>query len=124
MAKRPIDKTLDAFILRDLQTFKVILQTLSVDGWEIKDAIKEVDRRTREYDAPIRVLQRRCPQCEDQWLTLGLVNHHPAGMIGGDWKCQWLCPMCEYEELSAKDIEEEAKPYIASPYKEDENGNR
>lgn len=118
MPKRPIDVTLDAFELGELQTFKVILQTLDIDGWGIADALEHISSLTRTRNAPVRVLQRPCPKCKGQWIALAQVNHNARTMIGGNWKCQWYCPVCDFEEFSTEDIEKEAKPYLIDMLKE------
>jgi hypothetical protein len=119
MPKRPIEKTLDAFQLKDLQTFKTILHTLAVDDWSVADAIEHVNYRLTHRGGPVYLLRRKCPQCK-VWLRLHRVNKDPGNMIGGDWKSQWSCAACEWEEFTTKEVQEEGKPYL----EEVQNGNR
>jgi len=67
--------------------------------------------RSRVPRPPREVLKRKCPSC-GKWLHLAEVNHSPRCRVGGDYKSQWFCPNCWWDEYSKKDIREEAKPYI------------
>ena len=110
MPKRAIDQTLGAWNLGELQTFKVILDTLKHDEWSIEDALKHIDFLKRANRAPREI--RMCPKCEQHWLTLYMVNHAPGLMVGGDWQTQWYCDMCHYEEYSVLPLVEEFEKAI------------
>jgi hypothetical protein len=158
MEKRSIEKTLDAFQIRDLQTFKTIILALKDSGWTIVDAFEHIDTilkvgRTNEIayfqDAdqnfikippnidelgrmrnipmtPITMLKRKCPDC-GRYLNLDEVNHHPGLMVGGNFKSQWHCKFCHWEECSEKIISEEALPYVEeldAPYIPEKKGSK
>jgi hypothetical protein len=110
MTNRPIDGTLGAWNLGELQTFKVILDTLKHDGYSIENALEHIDFLKEVNRAPREI--RICPQCEEHWLTLFMVNHAPGHMVGGDWQSQWYCEMCFYDEYSVLPLIEEFEKAI------------
>lgn len=115
------DKILEAFEFGKIQECKNIKLKLDKHGISWDEFLKWVDEKVNNV-MPIKanipaasdsepVLKRKCPDCQ-AWLRLARVNHHPALMVGGDSKCQWICKYCPWEEFSDKPVMEEAKPYL------------
>jgi hypothetical protein len=114
------DKIVEAFEFGKLQECKNIKLKLDEHNvsWEeffewLDEAATRIKMTPRRVipDIPRKVLKRKCPKCKS-WLTLNTVNNHPGLMVGGDWKCQWFCMHCEWEQLSKEEIIKEAQPYI------------
>lgn len=104
--------------IQDCSTIMSVLEKNNVTMEEFHDWIQMMRSKYRPPTPrpipppPRRVLKRKCPSCGG-WLTLQEVNNSdPRLQVGGDWKCQWLCPNCWWDDYSKEDIKSEAKPYI------------
>lgn len=115
------DKILEAFEFGKIQECRNIILKLREHGIsteEFFDWIDDMAKRVEPIAMPKipnvqhSVLARHCPECAKAYLILNEVNNHPALMVGGDYKCQWLCPLCGWEEYSETRIEAEAFPYV------------
>ena len=119
------DKILQAFnfgTIQDCANIKIMLDKNNIT-WE--EFLSWVQKKRQDYVPPIPqkiplspryVLKRRCPKCKT-WLEIGEVNHKPCAMVGNNFKCQWICRRCFWDEFSFKDIVEEATPYIEEEIK-------
>lgn len=114
MPRREIDKSLQAWNVRDLQTFKVIIQTLQLEGHTIDAAINYIEGLAANEQEVMQRHQaaldewvekaKKCPECSNP-LSLGSVGPNPKG-----YKHQWYCPNqgCPFvEEFGTTTVEEE-----------------
>ena len=120
MGKRPIGMTLDAFNLKDLQTFKVIIQTLNIDGYSVADAIKYIDMMTasmgkslldflteeqREYMK--EKYAKFCPKCGEPMVLFNELKSKKGKAV---WRCvrNWGCLGCsdklKFDNVDPKDL--------------------
>lgn len=114
------DKIMEVFEFGRIQECVNIKLKLDEHGisWDefvewVKDAAKRHVPAPRNILPPIdhSVLSRECPDCK-QFLYLDEVNNNTATQVGGNFKCQWLCYKCGWEELSELEIQIAAQPYI------------
>ena len=105
---RTLDDILDVFSLGDLQTFKVIVQTLTMEGYTIEDAFDAIDEFTKfKRTTPLKV----CIEC-GLHMRLYMVNgSDPTVQVGGDFQTQWLCS-CGHDVFSTLTIAEEMNKII------------
>lgn len=113
------DRILEAFEFGNIQeciNIKLVLDKNNISWEEFLEWVKDMSGRvlpSRKVPFPPDfILRRRCPNCKSSWLRLEEVNKHPRLMVGGDLKCQWYCRVCDWDEFSAKDIVDEARPYV------------
>jgi predicted nucleic-acid-binding Zn-ribbon protein len=114
------DKILEAFSfgrIQDCRNIKAKLDEYNISWDEFIDwadnraKLIESIPRPKVPNPPRMVLKRKCPEC-GSWLKLGEVNHSPCAMVDGGYHSQWLCPKCEWEEFTNKELEKEAEPFL------------
>ena len=106
--KKDIKRLLEAFSVRDLQTFRNIIISLRNGNNTLEDAFVEVDRRigvqNREIVDDVN-LYIQCKNCRSSMFVYE-VNNQPCTMVGGDYKSQTFCNNCGESEFYTITVDE------------------
>ena len=95
---------LAAFTTAQLQTFRNILLVLRSNEKTIQDALDYVELITRPGCE--KAITKLCPECSSP-MKLFQVNISKATQVGGGYKSQWQCLMCEHDIFSRLTAREE-----------------
>jgi hypothetical protein len=75
------------------------LELADQEGFTLDELIEAKRKWTQE---PLR----KCPKCKAP-MHLNPVNTGNTDQVGGNFKCQWLCTKCWYDEYSIMTLTEE-----------------
>lgn len=94
-----MEKLIAAFKFADVQTAVVLWRWLKKNDKTFEDLEKYIKIRPVVTAAVPQTQQSKdCPECKNKMFAFP-VNTSPCNQVGNDYRVQWICRQCEYEEF-------------------------
>jgi len=95
--------------------FKQNGRDMGTGGEEFLSYMKDINLRRQKYEVEQAKLiseyikrAKKCPKCGNA-MKCYPVNTKPGNQVGGNWKSQWRCIPCDFNDFSLNDYKVELK---------------